>query len=277
MGMSCIDIFRAEAENKTENKNQLLLLGDDPRSKELARLATEQLIPHNFGPEETADAMRLAEEVSNISDPEYFDKNQYCFVLIGENLETENPTIKGVSIGHYLAESKTAALWYLAVSPEHRRQNLGQQLVGATDQVFEQMAEARGNNKPPVFVHIHDPEEDLLTDDPFDATQRVKFYNTVGAQRVPIRFVVPNPDPELSKNGDVVPYMLISTGKTPETREIEAHIDDYYRVYGVEPDGHTAVQNMVDQLKSYKGCVSLPIGSSKNQMDVNLEDILSNG
>ncbi len=255
--MSYKALFDAKA-GEVENRNQLILLGDDPRSKELAKMASEQLIPQNFGPEETADAMRLADEISDITDPAHFDKNQYCFVLIGEDLDTDNPIIKGISIGHYLADSKTAALWYLAVSPEHRRQNLGQHLVDATGQVFEQMAEARGDAAPPVFVHIHDPEEDLLTDDPFDPMKRVQFYDRVGAKKVPMRFVVPNPDPELSKSGDVVPYLLISVGKDPSAKQIAAHIDDYYLSYGVNPKGHEAVAKMQAQLQSYDSkCVPL--------------------
>lgn len=241
-------------------EDEVIILGGDELSERLGRKAAQELFTsRNFGKSEIADGSRLVDELTDVNSPELFDKNQYVFLVLGENLrDPEKAKIKGLSIGHYMAESNTAALWYLAVSGEQRRKGYGEALVRDTQRALNMLATYRGKSVNGMYAHVHDPNNmEGQGDDPFDPRQRYKFYQSVVSNRVSIDFRAPDPDPERSSSEATVPYMLLhipdsdKVGCTsyPTRAEIGGHVMDYYKSYGHEqPARHRGVQKMLAEI-----------------------------
>ena len=234
--------------------SEIVVLGDEAASRRLAEKACNELFSENFEPREATEGIRLASEVSSITDTNFYDKNQFVFLIAGENLgDPEKEIIKGLSIGLYFDKSQTGAVWYLVVSKEHRREGIGDNLVKATDKSLEQMAALRQRQYQGLFVHIHDPDKEGNENDPFDPRARVKFYEGLEAVKAPIDFVSPSSD----INGQVWPYMLVTMpkadGQYPSKTAVAGHVADYFRVYGhPEPNVHPHFRRMIAEIAQAK-------------------------
>ena len=249
------------------HENGTRVLNNQPQDIDLLTRTLDKLFPGNFVADEAAEAPGLIELLRGNSN--------FSFLVCGTDLhDPQRAEIKGLCVGALFPESGTAALWYLVSDAKYRQQGIGRTLVFDTAAELQRKAheiglpELRG-----LFAHIHDPRLPEASDDPFDPSQRVAFYDRLGAQLARIPHFL-SPDPAGVEKS--IPYLLVAIPLAPgepprvSAAAIHDHAIDYFRHYGVEdPAQHPDFQLMERQLAALGNEPALtPLSVLKQQKQI---------
>lgn len=151
-------------------------------------------------------------------------------IIIGENLETETPVLKGISAAYYYNKFDVGILAYNAISPAFRGGGIGRAMVTARIKSLLDCAKSKGGALRGVFLECHDPQKIAPDKDSFDPATRLKIFQSWGAQIMPIDYTPPVMAKGLQKNDTLLllAYPHPETGAYPVPDAIRRFVTGIY-------------------------------------------------
>jgi GNAT superfamily N-acetyltransferase len=187
-----------------------------------------------------------------------------AIAIIGENMDTKSPTLKGIVIGYYYHKEDVGLLAYTATSPEHRNQGLGRIQVDVFGQALLSLAKSNGGKLGGFFLECNDPEKVKPEEDSFDPATRIKIFQKWGARVMPVDYI----QPPVAKGADNCPRLKLlayphpETGQYPTLNGIQAFIKGIYaacaQYYGCTPEQNPDYIKIMQQIASMRQDNTLP-------------------
>lgn len=174
--------------------------------------------------------------------------------LLGENMDTPDPILKGVVIGYYYYRVDAGLLAYTATSPEHRNQGLGRAQVDVLGPILLNMAKKHGGELKGYFLECNDPEKVKAEGDSLDPATRIKIFQKWGAKIMPIDYIQPPLAKDTGKcdNLKLLAYPHPETGQHPTLDGIQAFITGIYaacaQYYGCLPGENPDYTKIMQQI-----------------------------
>jgi GNAT superfamily N-acetyltransferase len=151
-------------------------------------------------------------------------------VIVGKDIDTPHPVIKGVATTEYYTKQDVGQLAYVAISPECRNEGLGRVMVEVRKKALLQIAKRNGGTLKGVFIGCNDPEKVKPEEDSFDPSIRMGIFQKWGARIMPIDFVLPplKKESERCDKFKILAYPHPETGEYPSPEALRAFINGLY-------------------------------------------------
>ena len=179
-------------------------------------------------------------------------------VVAGDELDSEKPVLKAISVAYYYNKQDAGLLAYNAVSPDFQGQGLGRIMVEARKTALLDLAKAYGNKLGGVFIECNDPAKITPAEDVMDPATRIKMFEKWGAKVLPIHYV----QPPLEHGGEkcdalkLLAYPHPKTGKYPTPEAIKGFITGIYtelaKYAGCEPQDNPDYIKTMQQIDAMK-------------------------
>ena len=187
-------------------------------------------------------------------------------VIAGDQLDTQNPVLKAISVAYYYNQQDAGLLAYNAVAPQFQGQGLGRTMVDARKMALLELAKSKGKTLGGVFIECNDPAKITPEEDVMDPAVRIKMFEKWGAKMLPIDYV----QPPLETGGEkcdalkLLAYPHPETGAYPTKGEIKAYLTGIYtelaKYAGCPPEenpDYIKTVKQIDNLESGKN-IQLP-------------------
>ncbi|MCE9508358.1 MAG: hypothetical protein K8R48_08640 [Alphaproteobacteria bacterium] len=186
------------------------------------------------------------------------ENSTIVLALVVENINAENPTVKGISVGYYYNKVAVGLMAYVAIAPEYRNEGLGRVMVEARKHAFLDLAKSKGSQLKGVFLECNDPEKVKPEDDSFDPATRIKIFQKWGAKVMPIDYVQPPLEIGADKctKFKLLAYPHPETGQYPAPDDIKAYIEGIYtscaKYYGCAPEQNPDYIKIMQQIATLR-------------------------
>ena len=183
-------------------------------------------------------------------------------VVAGDNLDSEKPILKAISVAYYYNKQDAGLLAYNAVSPDFQGQGLGRTMVDARKAALLDLAKANGNKLGGVFIECNDPAKITPAEDVMDPATRIKMFEKWGARILPIDYVQPPLEHGAAKCDTLklLAYPHPKTGKYPTPEAIKGFITGIYtelaKYAGCPPQDNPDYLKTMQQLDAMKPLVA---------------------
>ena len=225
---------------------------DNPRSIALLEKAYKEVYESAFPINEERESLETW--LNNLK-----GKNPAANIVIvvaGDDLDTQDPTLKAISVAYYYNEHDAGLLAYNAVSPKFQGHGLGRTMVDARKEALLDFAKTKGKALGGVFIECNDPAKVSAEEDVMDPTVRINIFEKWGAVVLPIDYV----QPPLETGGErcstlkLLAYPHPQTGHYPTKDEIKAYLTGIYtelaKYSGHPPEKDPDYNKSVQQLEA---------------------------
>ncbi len=204
----------------------LAVAPNDPHAMRLLEDAYKDIYEPAFPLEEERESLETLIDNMSGKNP----VSQAVVLLAGENLNTDTPTTKGISIGYYYFDAAVGLMAYNAIRPEYRNAGLGKVMVIARNRALAELADKRQERLRGVFLECNDPDKIKAEDDSLDPATRISIFTKWGARVIPFDYVQPplEPSGEKCRTLKLLNYPHPETGVYPETDDVKAFVTSIY-------------------------------------------------
>lgn len=220
---------------KIENQTFHLVNPNDEKSLALFNKVYDGLYVDSFPIDEEREPKEVMLE--SMKNPEGV---ALVFAVVGDNLDSDTPTIKGLSVGYYYQDQDVGLMGYLATASEFRNQGLGRLQTEVLGHTMLDRAQKNNGILKGYFIEVNDPEKVKAKDDNFDPALRLKIYQKWGSKILPIDYV----QPPLDFGADKYGALKLLSHPHPVTREYAS--TDAVRGY---------IRGIYTECQEYAGCL----------------------
>ncbi len=178
--------------------------------------------------------------------------SKIVIVIAGDNLDSQTPTLKAISVAYYYNSTDAGLLAYNAVVPQFQGHGLGRTMVDARKAALLDFAKAHGKPLGGVFIECNDPAKITREQDVMDPAVRIKMFEKWGAVALPIDYV----QPPLEDGGNkcdtmkLLAYPHPETGKYPTKEEIKGYLTGIYTELAKKYAVYVAPEENPDYVRS---------------------------
>ncbi|MBU6475964.1 MAG: GNAT family N-acetyltransferase [Alphaproteobacteria bacterium] len=199
---------------------------DNPRSLALLARAYKEVYEAAFPIDAEREPLESWLDSLRDADP----STKVVIVIAGADLDSENPTLKAISVADYYKQTDAGLLAYNAVAPKFQGHGLGRMMVEARKAALLDLAKSCGKPLGGVFIECNDPAKITPREDVMDPAVRIKMFERWGAIVLPIDYVQPPLEDGGSKCDTLklLAYPHPGTGKYPTKDEIKDYLTGIY-------------------------------------------------
>ena len=234
--------------------------GDNPKSLALLAIAYKVVYEAGFPMEEERESLETWVKTlkNNNSGLLVTNAAKITISILGENLDTPNPTLKAMTVGYYYNNHDVGLLAYIVTAPKFQGKGLGRAMNEANNYALMQFAKNKGTSIKGIFFEVNDPDKIKPEDDVMDPTKRIEMYKKWGAIVLPIDYIQPPlafgaPKCETLK---LMAYRHPETGEYPTKEAIKAYITGIYaelaECAGHPPDENPDYIKIIKQIDAMK-------------------------
>ena len=114
-----------------------------------------------------------------------------CIVLLGENLNSSKPVLKGISVGYYYRDQDAGLLGYTVINPAFNAPGLEQAMMDACTEGLQDLSKKNGGLMQAVFLETNNPAKMENDDERNAAVERLQMLQSLGAKLVNANFIEP--------------------------------------------------------------------------------------
>jgi GNAT superfamily N-acetyltransferase len=199
--------------------------GNNPKSLALLARAYKDVYEAAFPQPEERES--LATWLANLKEAK---QTKSIISILGDNLDTDHPTIKSLTVGYYYEQQDVGLLAYIATAPHYQGQGLGRVMNEANTVALVQHAQDKGTQIKGIFFEVNDPAKIKPEDDVMDPAKRIAMYQKWGAIMLPIDYIQPPLEKGVAKceTLKLMAYINPVTGQYPSKDAIKAYITGIY-------------------------------------------------
>ena len=231
---------------------------NNPQSLNLLTRAYKDVYKKAFGPDEREpmedwiEAMNGGNKFCNM-----------CIVLLGENLNSGKPVLKGISVGYYYPDQDAGLLGYTVINQEYKTPELDQAMMDTCTEGLQDLSKKNGGKMQSVFIEVDNPAKMEDDDARFIAVERLRSMQSMGAKLVNIDFV----EPPLYEGGDKNEALRLlaypgKAGFLPDAQEVKDVITGLYtglaECAGMAPKDNPDYKSAMQQIDSATDLLKAP-------------------
>jgi hypothetical protein len=196
--------------------------------------------------------------------------NPFCdmaIVLLGENMNSKNPTLKGISVGYYYRDQDAGLFGYTVISPKYEAPGLEQAMMDTATEALQELSKKNGGQMQSVFLETNNPAKMENDDDRNEATARLQMLQSLGAKSVAVNFI----EPPLAEGADKTDtYTLVAypgkTGFLPSKDQVKDVITGLYTgladCAGCAPKDNPDYTSIISQIDNAPQLLVAPTSAS---------------
>jgi hypothetical protein len=192
--------------------------------------------------------------------------NQFCdmcIVLLGEDLNSSKPTLKGISVGYYYRDQDAALQGYTVIAPKWESPDLEQALIDTTAEGLQALSRKNGGKMNAIFIEAPNPAKAENDDDAQAASERLKLLQSFGAKLVNINFIEPPLYEGADKNEGL--KLLSYSGKAggdPSAQQVKDFVTGIYtglaECAGCAPKDNPDYNNAIREIDASSSLLAAP-------------------